>query len=276
MKKILLIAVLLNTLFVLPVFALDISHFTQSEYAFNLQEPEGLNSTPGSLAGQREKLYDFINFEPGNDEKLVTYLDTPDRILAKNSLIIRVREDLRSPRKTRITVKLRAESPADFGDIKRYRKAEIDIVGGNKSYSVSWDIRYNHNDINVRKVNILAVLDRIKKKNPEAWNVVETRLEGKSEQLIQTLVMRTLSWEGPITKVRGIVEMDYTIWSPLYKENDEAFTSMSFKGKTKDKNLLAVVKRVDAVLAEKGLAIPPEKSFSKTRRTFDMSPGFKQ
>ena len=274
MKKTLFISALLNALFVLPALALDISHFNGTEYGFNIQEPEGMSIAPASMSGQREKLYNFINFEPGHDEKLVTYLDTPNRDLSKNSLIIRVREDLTRPGKTKITVKLRAESPEAFGDLKKYRKAEIDIVGGENKYSVSWDVKYHPNDIDVRRVDILEVLALIKKKRPEAWGVVESRLGGKTDQIQQTMVMRALYWEGPITKIPGIVEADYSIWSPYYRKPAVAFTSISFKGKTKDKNLPVVAQRIEAVLSEKGLTVPPEESYSKTRKTFDMSPGF--
>ncbi len=157
MKKSLLTGVLLNTLFILPVFALSLEQFDGTEYGFNILEPEGMNIAPTSMSGQREKLYNFINFEPGHDEKLVTYLDTPDRDLSKNSLIIRVREEINRPDKTKITVKLRAESPEAFGDLKKFRKAEIDIVGGEKQYSVSWDIKYHPNDFDVRRVDVPAI-----------------------------------------------------------------------------------------------------------------------
>ncbi len=106
--------------------------------------------------------------------------------------------------------------------------------------------------------------------------MVEARLNGKQNELIQTIVMRALYWEGPITRVPGIVEADYSIWSPYYKQPKVAFTSISFKGKTKDKNLAVVAKRVEQALEEKGLAVPPEQSLSKTRKTFDLSPGFKK
>ncbi len=270
------ISLLLTTFFVFPAWALDVSHFTETEYGFNIQEPDSMNIAPSSLSGQREKLYNFINFEPGHDEKLVTYLDTPNRDLNKNALIIRVREDLTSPKKTKITVKLRAESPEAFGDISKYRKAEIDIVGGEKKYSVSWDIGYNPNDFDVRRVDVPAILERIKQKNPEAWSAVESRLDGKTDEIQQTMVMRSLYWEGPITKIPGSVEADYSIWSPYYKKPAVAFTSISFKGKTKDRNLPAVAQRIEAALTEKGLAVPPEESYSKTRQTFDMSPNFNQ
>lgn len=275
MKKFIFTSVFLSIFFVLPSWALDISHFTQTEYGFNIQEPDSMNIAPNSLSGQREKLYNFINFEPGHDEKLVTYLDTPNRDLNKNALIIRVREDVTKPSKTKITVKLRAESPEAFGDLNKYRKAEIDIVGGEKKYSVSWDIKYHPNDYDVRRVDVPAILERIKKKNPEAWSAIESRLDGKTDQIQQTMVMRALYWEGPITKVPGIVEADYSIWSPYYRKPAVAFTSISFKGKTKDKNLAVIAQRIEAVLTEKGLAVPAEKSYSKTRKTFDMSSGFK-
>ena len=144
MKTIPFYAVILGTLlFAFSVQALEIKDFTGSEYAFGVDEPTDLNMAPTALEGKRADFYDFIDFEPGNKKKLVTFLDTPDRQLRQHSLILRVREDIKKPGKSKITVKLRAVSPEGFGDLKNYSKAEIDIVNGKKNYSVSYDIKYS-------------------------------------------------------------------------------------------------------------------------------------
>ena len=275
MKNILFVSVfLLNAVCSLSVQALDLSQFTQSEYAFNLREPESRNMAPTSLTGKRAKLLDFVNFESVPHESWVTYLDTPDQDLGNNSLIIRVREEPSRPHLSRITVKLRAPSPEGFGDIKKYRKAEINIVNGNKSYSVSWDVTYQPNDLDMRKVDLPYVLDHIQNKNPEAWSAIEPLMDTYASQLQQTMVMRTLRWEGLVTNVPGIVEAEYQIWSPYYRTPKIFFSSVAFKGDSSDRNLEVVAKRIDDALIKNGIAVPPEEARSETAGTFAISPGF--
>lgn len=275
MKRIFITSVsMLVALLSLSVQALDVSAFDQSEYGFNLKESQSLKMAPDSLSGKREKLLDFINFEKVPYERWVTYLDTPARDLQKNSLIIRVREEPSRPWRSRITVKLRAPSPEGFGDLKNYRKAEIDIVNGNKAYSVSWDIRYNPNELDVRKVDVAYVMDRMKSKNSEAWSVIEPLMDKYADQLIQTTVMRTLRWEGLVTEIPGIVEGEYQVWSPFYRSPRVFFSSVGFKGDTSDENLPVVAKRIDDALVKNGIAVPAEEARSKTAGTFALSPGF--
>ena len=273
MKNISVLAVFFTVIFTaFAAHALDISDFTQSEYAFPANESTELKIAPKTLAGKREALYNFLNFEPGSKVRLITYIDTPDRQLGENSLIIRVREDLSKPKKSKITVKLRADSPKDFGDLKKYRKAEIDIVNGKKYYSASYDIRYNPEDIDVRKVDVAAVMDLIEKKNPEAWSIVGPLLKPCRDRIKQTIVMLGLYWKGRVTEVPGLVWADYTIWSPYYKTPSIFMASLSFKGASSDKNLERVALRIkDAMLAN---GIFSQSTGSKTQQIFDMSPDF--
>ena len=275
MKKLLFVsAFLFNALLSSSAQALDVSDFTEAEYAFNVREPDSLNMAPDSLTGEREKLFDFINFEVDPYERWVTYLDTPDRDLNNNALIIRVREEPSRPWRSRITVKLRAPSPEGVGDVSQYRKAEIDIVNGTNSYSVSWDIRYNPNDLDMRKVDIPYVLDRIKNRSPAAWSAIKTLMDNYAGQLQQTTVMRALRWRGQVTNVPGIVEGEYQIWSPFYRSPKVFFSSIAFKGDSSDRNLEVVAKRIDDAMIKNGVAVPPEEAQSNTAGTFAISPGF--
>ncbi len=265
--------VLAQLIYALPLLAINLEDFTQSEYGFNIQEPQGMKIAPDALSGKREKLYSFINFEPQRVEKLVVYLDTKDLKLSKESLIIRVREDRSNPKKSKITVKLRSSTVDNYKNLKNNRKGEIDIIGGKKAYSPSWDIRFDPQDIDIHNVNINDVIELIKT-NKDAWAVVEPRLGDNAKDLKQTIVMRALYWFGTITKIHGVVEADYSIWSPYSKVPHVAFTSLSFKGKTDDANLILVAERVAKALEQKHIAVPADKSVSKTKKVFDMSPNF--
>jgi len=273
MKKITLcIIIFVNLILAFSVQALEIKDFTESEYAFGVDEPTNLKMAPSALDGKRAEFYNFINFKPGKKKQLVTYLDTPDRLLYQKSLIIRVREDIKKPGKSKLTVKIRAASPEGFGDLKNYKKAEIDIVNGKKKYSVSYDIKYNPNDIDIRHVDIQVVFQRIEEKSPDAWALVEPFAKNHMIQIQQTIVMCALSWEGIITKVPGRVEADLAIWSPYYKQPKMFITQLSFKGKTGDFNLEKVSKRIQDALKAKNLL--SETIGSKTKATFKMSPNF--
>ena len=263
---------LASVFFALPAQALDKQDFDQVEYAFNINEPKTFEMAPKSLAGKRADYYDFVDFKAKRKEKLVTYLDTPDRQFSKKSLIVRVREDLKKPGKSKITVKLRAPSPEQFGDLKNYKKAEIDIENGQKKYSVSYDIKMDPTRIDVRKVDVKAVAEQIRKGSSDAWALVEPVFSQYADQIRQTIVMRALSWEGLVTEISGKVEAEYAVWSPYYRFPKTFVSEISFKGSASDESLGRVAQRIKDALKEKG--IDSDSTLSKTKTTFGLSPEF--
>lgn len=255
-------------------FALDAADFDQYEYSFKTQEPQGLAIAPSSLSDTRRGLYDFIRLDGAPKEKLMTYLDTTDRQFQKASIIVRVREYVDKPHKSKITVKLRAPNPAGFGNISDYKKAEIDVSGGKQKYSVSYDIKYDPDEIDVRRVNIEQVFARIKKKSPQAWALVKPVYEANKARLKQTIVMRSLGWEGALKGIKGSVEMDYAIWSPYYKRPRTSFSEVSFKGQASEKAFLdEAASHVTRMMQQKG--VYTDLGDSKTKMTFDLSKAFK-
>ncbi|MEN8141527.1 MAG: hypothetical protein ABFR97_09925 [Thermodesulfobacteriota bacterium] len=265
--------VLAQLFFAAGAQALDESDFDGTEYSFGINEPENLKMAPRSLGEERSSYYDFINFEDGNKEKWATYLDTPDRKFKENSLIIRVREDRKKAHKTKITVKLRAATPAKFGKLKNYKKAEIDVsANGTKKYSVSYDIKFDPTEIDVRKVDVEAIFAQIKKKSPDAWNLVKDLYKKHGEEIEQTIVMRALGWEGQLKGYSGNLEVDYAIWSPYRYSPRRFLAEVSFKGKTGDAGLKKAAAQIKADLQKKG--IYADVADSKTQATFDMSPNF--
>lgn len=263
---------LVHFIFAMPALALDTADFNQAEYAFSLNEPESLDMAPGTLSGERAGYYDFIRFEPGRKEKLVTYLDTPDRQFRNKALIVRVREDLKKPWKSKITVKLRTPSPGQFGDLKKYSKAEIDVQNGQKKYSVSYDIKFDPNNIDVRKVDMNAVFARIRKKSPQAWALVEPVFTEHAGRIQQTIVMRALSWEGTTTAAGEKMEVDYAVWSPYYKYPKTFVSELSYKLSTSNAKIEKIARQIKDTLEQK--AILSDSYASKTSKTFELSPNF--
>jgi len=253
--------------------ALDKSDFNGYEFAFRTAEPMGLSATPRMLNGTRQDLYDFVAFESVYPkEKRVAFLDTADRALKNANLIIRVREDITKPWKSKITVKLRTPNLESSPDLSKYKKAEIDVGGGQEKYSVSYDINYFPSEIDVRAIDVAEVLAAIESGNAEAWSLVAP-LVGHFSDLQQTEVFRMLQWSGPQTLVNGTTEVDYTVWSPYYKQSDVYASEISFKGHVVEKAKLEnIASQVSEVLKAGDVFVNiPD---SKTEMVFSMSEGF--
>ncbi|TKB56142.1 CYTH domain-containing protein [Ferrimonas aestuarii] len=254
--------------------ALTKDHFDKIEFAVNTGTGTTLPYATDSLTEEFNKAFGFINFEEDPAEKLVTYLDTPDRALKAQSISIRVREHVTKPGKSKITVKLRSPEPVGFGELSNYKKAEIDYDGKQDKYSVSYDIPYSPDEINVKSVDFGKVIDTIKQ-NQDAWDVVKTTLNQRGSDLKQTIVMRSYGWEGFMTDSRyDNIEVDFQVWTPYYRKPRIYFADFSFKGLTKDREDLTkafqhLYDQVQATGLTEGMH-----TGSKTGATFKMSKGF--
>ena len=253
--------------------ALDKSDFDGYEFAFRTAEPQGLAIEPRMLESTRLGLYDFVAFESNYPkEKRVAYLDTPDRALKAQNLIIRVREDITKPYKSKITIKLRTPDTNSLGHLSKYEKAEIDVGGGKEKYSISYDIEYVPSVIDVRNIDIAKVLETIKEGNAEAWSLIEP-LSARFGDLQQTEVFKMQQWSGWQTLVNGSTEVDYTIWSPYYRQPKTYAAEISFKGHAAGKERLEnIASQVsDRLKAGNVFINTPD---SKTELVFEMSENF--
>ncbi len=255
------------------VAALPPSAFTSIEYHVNATA-DSLPYATKSLNAKFKSQYDFLDFEDGTSIKLVTYLDTPDRALKNAELSIRVREHVTKPNKSKITVKLRGDDPQSFGDIKNYKKAEIDITGDKYAYSASWDIPYSPGDIDVKSVDIDAIFKLIKQ-DKRTWGFVGPVYEANKGKFKQTMVMRTHEWTAFAKDKRFSDEIDFQVWTPFYRKPRIYFSEFSFKGTDRQKpHLKALRDHLDAEVKKRGLHEGAH-SGSKTGATFKMSEGFK-
>lgn len=274
MKKQLLAAMVLATAST-TAFAIDAGDFTRIEY----HVPTGVGSTmpyaPNDLTNKFTSKFNFLEFEQDGSEKLVTYLDTPDRDLRKNNIIIRVREAVTKPSKTKITVKVRGTNPEKFGKLKGYTKTEIDTTKGKLAYSVSYDIPYNPTEIDVQDVDIDKVI-KVIKKNKSAWKVVAPFMKRYDDELIQTIVMRTIEWDSELDDPRFAgLEVEYAVWTPYYRRPRISFHEFSFKGNLTARKYLdsAFNYLNDNVQA---LDLQGDLEGSKTKATFAMTPAFQK
>lgn len=273
MKNNVILIGLVNLCLSASAYALSPDAFTSLEYHVNTGVNKTLPYANEKLTPEFKQAFDFINFDDSISVKLVTYLDTPNRAFKEKDISIRVREHVTKPRKSKITVKLRADDPKGFGDVTNYRKAEIDYTNGKAAYSVSYDIPYSPGEIDVKKIDYNKVFEVIKT-NSTVWEIVGDIYQNNKDQLAQTLVMRTHGWEGTMEDRRfDDIEVDFQVWTPYYRRPRTSFTEFSFKGSSKDKERLELA---NDYLFEKVNAVgfEPGHRGSKTKATFKMSKAF--
>ncbi|WP_394202490.1 hypothetical protein [Shewanella waksmanii] len=274
MRNNLLLIGLVNLCLGANAYALSPEQFTSLEYHVNTGVGKTLPYGANKLTPDFKEAFDFIKFDDDISIKLVTYIDTPNRAFKAKDINIRVREHVTKPRKSKITIKLRADHPEGFGDISRYRKAEIDYTNGKAAYSVSYDVPYSPADINVKDVDYEQVF-KILKKNKAIWSIIGDTYEANKNDLAQTIVMRTHGWEGSMNDRRyDDIEVDFQLWTPYYRQPRITFTEFSFKGSAGSQERLEqayeyLFEQVNAVNLGQG------HQGSKTNATFEMSNAFK-
>lgn len=254
--------------------ALPKDAFSQLEYHVNTGVDNTLPYAATELTDAFKQQFSFLDMEDKLSEKWVTFIDTPDRIFAKNNIYIRVREHMTKPRKSKVTVKFRAADPQGFGELDDYSKAEIDFTKNKAAYSVSYDMKYSPADIDVKRVDFDKVFALLKG-NDDIWPKLQPSYQQAKGKLIQTIVMRTHGWEGALKNSKyDNLEIDFQIWTPYYRKPRVTFAEFSFKGSAADK---AELDQAYKLLAEKvsatGLADKGHQG-SKTKSTFKMTPGF--
>ncbi|WP_394130800.1 hypothetical protein [Shewanella maritima] len=273
MRNNLLLIGLVNLCLSTSAYALSPDEFTSLEYHVNTGVGKTLPYATDKLTPDFKEAFSFMKFDEDTTTKLVTYLDTPSRAFKAKDINIRVREHVTKPRKSKITVKLRAKDPAGFGDVSNFRKAEIDYTAGRAAYSVSYDIPYSPGEIDVKNVDIDAVF-KLMKNNKAVWSLVGDIYQQNKQDIEQTLVMRTHEWEGKLTDKRfDDIEIDFQVWTPYYRQPRVYFAEFSFKGSSRDKarleqaneQLFNLVNEVNLGKGHQG---------SKTNSTFEMSKAF--
>jgi hypothetical protein len=274
MNNNLLLIGLVNLCLSSSAYALSSDQFTSLEYHVNTGVGKTLPYSADQLTPEFKAAFNFIKFDDEISIKLVTFIDTPTRVFKEKNINIRVREHVTNPRKSKLTVKLRAANPEDIGDISGYKKSEIDYTNGKAAYSVSYDIPYSPSDIDVNKVDYDAVF-KILKTNSAVWDIVGSIYEANKQNLQQTVVMRTHGWEAILNDKRfDDVELDFQLWTPYYRQPRITFTEFSFKGSAKD---IERLEQANEYLFEKvsAVGLGAGHQGSKTHSTFEMSKAFK-
>jgi len=254
------------------VMAANDGDFDSFEYHISVATSDKLSYAPDELTDDFKASFPFLTFKAVESFELSTYIDTPYGIFNKHHIILRLREDLLS-RSGKITVKFRAPSPEGFSGLKGYSKAEVDITEGHAAYSISYDIPYNTQKININNVRVKTVFDILKSKRKNVYALIKPYIKGKQAGFIQSIVMRSVRFEAKDKKYPD-TEVDYAVWSHFPGKPKVAFAEFSFKGGMDHKPTLeAMYESLSKDMKAVGVLL--ENQGSKTERTFKMSPGFK-
>lgn len=255
-------------------YALPLSSFDRVEFAIAVGAGETLPVGTTTLSQAFQQAYGFMDFEYRAGQKHITYLDTPDRALRANNIQLRVRRNVFSPDKTKITVKIAADTPEGVGNLRGYTKAEIDTDGQKERFSVSYDIAYAPHELNVTAVDIDKVIAMIQK-DRNAWGAIKDVVEANRAQLQQTIPMRSFDWSAyPKDSRFRNVEVDFQMWTTLSGEPGIAFYELSWKGPTRNRALLQdLLEHLKEQVETTGFS-DRALTGSKTQATFDLSPDF--
>lgn len=254
--------------------ALPLSKFDQIEFAVAVGAGDTLPIGASTLSEAFKQAYGFMDFEYRAGQKHIAYIDTPDRALRANNIQLRVRRNVFSPDKTKITVKIAADTPEAVGDLRGYTKAEIDTDGQKERFSVSYDINYAPHELDITAVDIDKVIAMIQK-DRNAWGAIKDVVEANRTRLQQTIPMRSYDWSAyPRDRRYRNVEVDFQMWTTLSGEPGIAFYELSWKGPTRNRahlhELLEHIKEQVDTTGFKDRAL----TGSKTQATFNLSPDF--
>ncbi|MCP4396462.1 MAG: PEP-CTERM sorting domain-containing protein [bacterium] len=254
--------------------------FDELEYHLLLQSVDSWDPVDGLPATLVDQLDEMLEFDDDFKHYKVMYVDTKDRALSEDTLILRVRARMDKPKKSKITLKSRSAHVSEVLALSECDdiKYEIDISGEppgtTKNYSVSSDIKYHgidDADLNVNAVTPASIFAYIQAECPDLYPYLAP-LVGNPETQIPGIVDR-YKFEGTLADAThplyDEVEFDLELWvfAP-----DEYIVEIAFGGDAADQAALdALYAELRTFLAEDQGLLNPQ-SFSKTGFYFEFFP----
>lgn len=199
-------------------------HFLLSDVT-NVPEKDWPKLTAKTIE-QISPMFDIVPIpKPGSS----IYVDTEDRLLHKNNLILRVRAK-------DITLKARGLSADSVVDLKKCdaKKYEIDYFGV-PEYSISSDIKIKDKgefDASLSAITPEKLFRFIESKCPAAFEhlkpiVSKAKIKGASSQY---------TFKGKLKKehpMADVLEIEFSLW--FFPPTNKAVMEMSYEGPVKDK-----------------------------------------
>ncbi len=238
--------------------------FSEIEYHFILKNMVEVGDAVETLP---QEVVDQLHiFEFGSKPKhyRVMYVDTKDRVLRRENMILRVRANVKKPKKSKVTVKSRSNDAATLVDIPD-GEYEIDVSGTKNTYSASLDIKYSKEELDDNSLTTAILLDFIQQKNPDVLQYLAP-IQDNSEATIPGVVDR-FQFEGHLKDRPAVedIEFDFEMW---IFDTGQYLTELAFKGEMKDKATLdALYSEVQEFLTQQDILNPEQ--FSKTQFYFD-------
>jgi len=235
------------------------------EYHYMLELPRvPEDSLAGAFAARvAGPLHAIANVGPLGECEPCAYVDSRQRGLARQDLIVRVRDG-------HVTVKARAVSPDRLLDLPACtaRKYEMDYFG-EPEYSISTDLKVRHRDGGVRPAtgDAAPVWALIERACPELWRRVSPAVAGAGACEVPGIAHTytaevSLRWQGaPALKESGL-----TVW--YFPPTGAMLAELSFTGFVRDRTALdRMYNDLRASLASASLLRKDQSS--KTRQYFD-------
>jgi hypothetical protein len=177
-----------------------------------------------------ELLAPLIHVEPAAKPKAVIYLDSPERILLKNNLILRVHEGI-------ITLKSRGFSPEAVVDLEKCsgKKYEVDFVGL-PEYSVSSDVRFRKEELDgsLTSISPETVYAFLEAKCPAAFLTYKPFLNDKPPIRIPGAAIMLDSKAKLIHSLAAKVkDTGLSVW--LFPPTNRQLIELAFRGYMRDR-----------------------------------------
>ena len=246
-------------------YSLSEENFTEVEYHFilqNIEKWENLDALPQEIAA----LLDIFELDTEAKHYQVMYADTPDRILQKDTLILRIRAYVNKPEKSKITLKTRnTDMQTLVSDIPN-AEYELDVSGPKTTYSGSVDIKFTGDDLDVNTITTESLLGYINEKEPALLPYLAP-IQDNAEAGLPGIVDR-YKFEGKLKKhaFAADVEFDFEIWT---FGPEQYLVELAFSGETERKaELDQLYTEIGEFLT--GHELLNSEQFSKTNYYFDV------
>ncbi len=241
--------------------------FTEGEIEYHFLLNDTINvledympALPAQIADQLAPMY---LVETEGDYGTGMYVDTPDRLLRKQNLILRVKQK-------KITLKARGKAADAVLDLEKCdkKKYEIDYVE-DSVYSISSDIKFKEDDFDVNFVNVTPtkLYAFIEERCPSMYEYIKPITENPQVRIPG--VARQYEFKASLQKdhpLAGKIEVEFTIW--FLPPTDKTVVELAYSGDAADREELDKL-RAETVefLKSRGLLSPDQ--MSKTQIYFN-------
>ncbi|WP_147821024.1 hypothetical protein [Salidesulfovibrio onnuriiensis] len=240
------------------------------EYHYQLIPENSLAKSGDQISSTFLEKTAFIDWENTPSLKEGFYIDTVDRLLKAHNKILRVRFDLETPEKSKITLKSRSTDMKTLDRMNKAAEGEIDAFFGNEAYSYSLNTKIPVGKHNVSTMTPEETFNLLRSSGSEIYSLTQA-LRESGQPLLKTHVMRMEKYKGTVSSGdhKGM-KVELQIWT-VKGNNTPVLAEIGFGGSIEEKQLLDAL---DAWLSQKlqsDTLLAKDAGASKTEITFAAS-----